>query len=509
MFKSGLVLAIGQLLSVFLLFFQNTLLAKYFGASSTVDAYVIASTLPSLISSLVSVALTGGGVFLPMFASHREVGGSKEGWEFANVAILTLTGILLIIILGVIIFRYQIVGIIAPESPIETKNIAANLLLWSSPMILVNEWMYFGLMLLNYFKKNFVFAFCLTISSSFGVLFLLTLNQTLGIFSLIISPLVGGVLVIGISLNYLRKIGYRLYYVKKDSFHWVKQVLRVSWPAMVSMGISNISMTVDKIMASSVGVGTITQLYYAQRILQLPIQIIPNPIINLFYPYIVDYVSRSETGKAKEAMYKGYRLMFLLLMPCAVGLFILAIPTVELIFEKGEFNHLDTILTGYILKAFMGEIVFYSLGSMVSRYLMSRQKISFLTMISSIRLAINILLNVILTKALGAIGIPLATSITSGLSSIALVLIVEKRNIRQMFVEIGYFSAKIVFASLMMGFFIHYSFLIVYREMSLNFSILLTMSSSIPVYFFIVYLLRVEEMYELRALALSKIKKIF
>jgi putative peptidoglycan lipid II flippase len=507
MFKSGLILTVGQFLSVILVFLQNVLMAKYFGAGSIADAYVLAYTLPALISSMVSAALTGGGMFLPMFAAHRARGGQEEGWEFANLAVTVLTVLLIPVTLVVVIFSQQIVTILAPGSVPGTRTVASEMLRWLSPLMILGEWAAFGGVLLNYFKRNLVFAVCSLVNSLSAVIFLFLLHRQMGIYSVVFAALLSGGLQVVISVTFLLKDGYTPRLCSVDSLRWLKEVFTLSWPTMISMGVSNISMTVDRMMASSVGVGTIAELFYAQKVLQLPIQLFPVPIMNLLFPYIVDYVAEGNETQAKAYMYKGYRLMLLPLLPSAVGLYVLGVPIVQFVFQKGAFIRSDTVVTASILQAFLGEIIFYSMGAVTSRYLMSSGKIILLSIISVCRLTLNVILNILLTRMVGAIGIPLATSISAGLSSITLLLVVEKWRLKSILKNIGSFSTKIFVASMIMGGMSYVIFYVALRGAPLLLSLLLTIAISIVVYVSVLYILRVEEMRELSLLITKKFKK--
>lgn len=424
------VVGLATLSSRILGFIRDMIIAKVFGAGMVTDAFFVGFRIPNMLRELLAEgALTAA--FIPTFTYYLKNKGENEAWNLANKVSNLLFLILLAISGAGLIFTPGIVKVIAPGfAPIADKYaLTVSLTRMMFPYILL-----IGMA-----------ALCMGILNSMGHFALPALSPTLFNFSIILSALfmhsffdkpvfslamgvlIGGVGQLLFQLPLILKKGFR------PSLDWhfnhpgVKQVFLLMLPGTLGLAANQINLIVNTLVASFLPQGSVSYLYYSNRLVQLPLGTIGIAMGVAILPTLSAHAAKGEMEALKENLRFGLRLVFFISIPSTLALIILKTPIVNVLFQRGEFTHLATLATAEAL-------LFYSLGltaftgvRVIVPAFYSLQDTKTPVKIALCSVLTNIALNIILMHPLKHAGLALATSISFWLNFVLLCLALRRK----------------------------------------------------------------------------------
>jgi len=307
--------------------------------------------------------------------------------------------------------------------------------------------------ILNSYKQFFIPALAPAMLNIGIIWFAFLYGTKLGIYSLTIGVLIGGLAQVLIHIPSLWKGGFQYQLVLNFHNQKVKELFQILIPAIIALAIDKINFVVDRIIASYLAHGSISALYYANRLMQFPLGIFGIALSIAILPTLSEYVAKKQIGKMKESFSFGIKLLSLFTLPSTVALLVLSYPVVRLFYEHGLFNPQDTDLTKVALICYtIGLYALALLRLVISTFYALKDtktpmKIGFLVVI------FNIILDLILVRYLGHAGIALATSLAAIVHLIMLSIALQKK-IKGLFTkELFTFFWKTGLACLLMGLF--------------------------------------------------------
>lgn len=416
MIKKIFTNSFGILTSRILGFIRDLLTASILGANIYSDIFFVAFKFPNLFRRIFAEgAFTQS--FLPSFIS------SKHKSLFAYSIFLRFFIIIFIFSIFVTIF-----------SPLFTKLIAfgfdKNLIELASPYVAINFYyldfifcVTFLAALLQY-KEHFAttaFSTALLNLSLIAALLIYQKNPKEDIvLALSIAVLIGGFLqflthlYMANRLNILKKLilackGYKR---KKDLIQDdLNRFYKNFFPAILGNSTAQISAFLDTWLASFLVSGSISYLYYANRILQLPLALFAIATATALFPTISKNLKNRDYKSAKEHLKRSFWILMFLLSFSTIGGIMLSKEIIWLLFERGSFTSNDTLNTSFVLSMYMIGLLPYGLSKIFSLWLYAQHRQLLAAKIASYSLVTNIILSVILIFFLKAAGLALASSI--------------------------------------------------------------------------------------------------
>lgn len=238
------------------------------------------------------------------------------------------------------------------------------------------------------------------------------------VYALSFSILVGGVLQVVTHLYSMRQqglmkllIGGWKYRKRKDVKAEESKFSSLFFPSVLGNSTAQIASFIDTSLASFLAAGSVSYLFYANRVFQLPFAIIALAITTALFPSIAKAIKNENHTLAYRNLHKSFWLLSALLGISVLGGVLLAEPIVWLLFERGAFTIQDTHNTANVLMMYMVGLLPFGLAKLFSLYLYAMHKHMKAAKIAAISLIINIICSVILMKPLGAAGLALAGSI--------------------------------------------------------------------------------------------------
>jgi len=210
-------------------------------------------------------------------------------------------------------------------------------------------------------------------------------------------------------------------------WHEIRQFGLLLLPLVISGGISIINQMLDKMIGSSLDAGSIAALNFSARVWQIPLALISGPIATAVFPTFSE-LALTDVGKAeyRSRLEQTMSVSFYLMIPATFFIFFLSEPIVRLFFERGAFDPQATALTSFVVKMYVLGLFAHAICPIMSKVFYSFKNTTTPVIISAISMGLNIVLNIELSKFLGAGGIALATSIVMALSFILYVILVRK-----------------------------------------------------------------------------------
>ena len=410
MIKSIIVNFLGIFNSRILGFIRDMLSANILGASVYSDIFFVAFKFPNLFRRIFAEgAFTQS--FLPSFAK------SPYKPKFAFKVFITFLSILIVISILVNIFSYQVTSILAYGFSEEAKKLAAPLVglnFWYLDFIFIVTFLASLLQYKNHFFTTAFSTALLNISMISALIISKNLEKQEIIWYLSYGVLIGGFLQVIAHLIASKYKGIlRLLYIgflsKKnvDLSTFKKHFL----PSVFGNSTAHLSAFLDTFLASFLTAGSISYLYYANRLFQLPFALFAIATSIVLFPKITKSISQNNLKEAKILMKKSFWFLLYALILALIVTIIANENIVEVLFQRGAFSHKDTQITAAVLVMYMLGIIPFGLNKLFSSYLYATHRHIKAAKISAISLIVNIIFSIILIFPMKVYGLALASSI--------------------------------------------------------------------------------------------------
>jgi putative peptidoglycan lipid II flippase len=417
--KAAGVVGSATLLSRIFGYIRDMVIAAFFGAGFYSDAFIAAFRIPNLVRRLFgegSLSIS----FVPVFTQYLADKGKDEAFKMARSAIKLLSALLVIITVSGIVLSPLIVRIFAPgfaDSP-EKFNLTVVLTRIMFPYIFFICLVALSMGILNvlgHFAAPALAPVLLNLSMILSVLVisLISTDSINRVYGLAFGVIMGGFLQLALQVPFL--IQKRFYFWQKVRI-WhpgLKRIARLFFPAIFGSAVYQINTLVITLLASIQSEGSISYLYYADRLVQFPLGIFAIAAATALLPSISRQVAVNDIQAVRDSFAYTLKLVFFLSIPAMIGLIVLRQPIVSLLFERGAFSAEATRLTA-------SAVLYYSIGLwavsgvrivVFTFYALKDTKTPVYTAIISI--LANILLGVILMRPMGHTGLALALSLAS------------------------------------------------------------------------------------------------
>ena len=430
--KSSSIFACMTFLSRILGFIRDMVTAYIFGAGPGYDAFLLAFRIPNLMRRLFAEGAFSQ-AFVPVISEYKVKKEHTEVLEFIS----RISGCLGMVVFGVFILGIcgapWIVKLFAPgfSSDLEKTLLATDLLRITFPYIFFISLTALIGSILNSYGRFGAAAFTpiilnvsMILASLYCVDFFVAPEKALAR-----GVCVGGIIQFLFLLSFLKMENLLIW----PSIRWddpgVRKVLTLMLPAIFGAAVHQINILIDTLFASFLPSGSISWLYYSDRLMEFPLGIFGVGIATVILPNL----SRLYANKSKDEFSKtldvGLRCVLLVGVPAMLGLYLLAGPLLSTLFQSGRFLPNDVIMSSKSLMAYALAVVGIMLSKILSSAFYACQNIKTPVRISVITLIIHVILISVFIGPLAHAGLALATSISSILNAAVLWFLLIKRNL--------------------------------------------------------------------------------
>lgn len=402
-FKAALILSIFSGGSKILGFVREQVIAWRFGASASVDSYVAALVVPTLLSGIIGGAIAVA--FLPVFSAERAKG---SGQRLAGTIFAVVTTISLLATVVTLAFAPQIVSVLVGDFSIEIQALTITLLRIMAVLALVMSLSQYLTILFQAHKQFYLPALTPILMNLIiaGGLLMGGNVQWLA-WMTVLGMLVPVVVMIFVAW----RRGLPLVTKLKMGDPAFAKVMQLSGPIFFSSMFGQLYLLVDRRLASGLDTGSLAALNFGNKLVQLPLGVFVMALTAAVYPTLAEHAAKGEKGSFAVALSSSLRGVILLLVPAAVGMLVLRYPIVRLAFERGSFDALATTRTAQALGYYAVGLIGAALAQVVARAFYALQDTMTPVKIGIITAAVNVLFAVLLVGPLSHGGLALANSI--------------------------------------------------------------------------------------------------
>ncbi len=349
------------MLSRFLGMVRDVLTAGVFGTSMAMSSFVVAFRLPNLFRALFGEGALSS-AFIPVFMESRRSEGESAAWLLAR-RVVTLVGIVLLGIVAIGIMGMSLwlrrpgVG----EEAVAVLPLARIML----PYVFFICMAALAMAVLNSYRKFSVSAFTpalLNITWILAVLFIIPIvrgGPARQIQALAWTVFAAGAVQLAYQVPSLLRVGWRPGLNTDWRDPRVKRVFMLMGPSALGLAVNQVNVMVNSLIALYwVGDWAPSALFYAERLIYFPQGILATALGTVLLPVLSDFAAQKKHREMRDAIHHGLRTLLFVMTPAAVGLFVLAGPIVQMLYEHGAFDPKSTVLTARALS-------FYAPGLMV------------------------------------------------------------------------------------------------------------------------------------------------
>lgn len=433
--RHGVVRAVGSiglatLLSRILGFVRDMVVARAFGAGPVTDAFFVAFRIPNLLRRLLAEGALST-AFIPVFTSSLTNDG-RPGFRRMLRAVTGATGLALCAVsaLGMIAAPW-IVRIMAPgwSSDPSQIGLASDLTRLMFPYLILVGLASLGMAALNAHHRFFTAALGPAVLNVAMILAVLVLAARVAppILSLAIGVLVGGAGQFLVQLPELRRLGVPLW----PSVEWrhpaVRMIAGRMWPAVFALAAVQVTVLLNTLLASLLPPGTVSYLYYADRVMEFPLGVFGIALATAALPSMAAQAARGEHAALRDTVSFSLRLSAFIAVPAAVGLLALGHPIVRLLFQRGEFTAADAIYTGQALAGYAVGLPAFSTTRLAAQTFYALGDTRTPVWAGLMSVAVNIVLAFALMWPLQHAGLALASSLSAYVNLALLYWLLRRR----------------------------------------------------------------------------------
>jgi putative peptidoglycan lipid II flippase len=404
---------------------RDQVFAAWFGAGTAADAFNMAFRVPNLVRDLFAEGAMSAS-FVPTFTEWRERQGDEAAWALGRQLMSTLLAVLLGLCTLGWIFAPQIIGLIAGGFAAVPGKLALTVTLTRImlPFLPAVALAAAAMGMLNARGVFFLPAFAPALLNMGMIVFGLSLIPAAGaigwpvITAMAFGVVLGGVLQFACQLPALHKLGFR-FRLEIPTWHpGVRRVAFLMLPATIGLAATQVNIFVSQAIAASFREGSVSWLQYAFRLMQLPIGLFGVAVGTVSLPALSRAAARRDIPGLRATLSESVRLVFLLTVPSALFLAVMARPIIALLFQHGRFHAVDTIATGDALVMYCVGLPAFAAVGIFTRAFYAQGDTRTPVRATFVAVGVNLALNLLFVGPLAGLGLAhrglaLATSVTS------------------------------------------------------------------------------------------------
>ncbi|MEY4592393.1 MAG: murein biosynthesis integral rane protein MurJ [Pseudomonadota bacterium] len=446
------------LLSRILGFVRDFVIARTFGAGLATDAFFVAFKLPNLLRRMFAEGAFSQ-AFVPILGEYKNQRGEAETQTLLNDVASVLTLALLAVTTIGVIGAPWLVWISAPGfvSEPDKFDLTVTLTRITFPYIFFMSLVALGAGILNTWSRFAIPAFTPTLLNVAFIAMALWAAPYFEPPALVLawSVFLGGILQLGLQMWALKKLGRLPTLSLNICAAWrndgVKRVLRLMAPAILGVSVSQISLLINTVFASFLAHGSVSWLYYADRLMEFPAGLLGAALGTILLPSLTKHHANQDTAEYSRLLDWGLRLTLLLAAPSALGLALLADPLIATLFFHGAFTAQDVQQTSSALMAYSIGLTGMILVKVLAPGFYARQNIRTPVKIALVSLVATQIMNLCFIIPLSHAGLALSIGLAACLNAGLLYRGLREQGVYQPQPGWGKFTLKLLAGLLVMS----------------------------------------------------------
>ncbi len=441
-------------------FVRDMVIAHSFGAGTGADAFLVAFKIPNFMRRLFAEGAFAQ-AFVPVLSAYKTQREHTEVQNLVNHVAGTL---------GSVLFVITLLGMLA--APVLVLLFAPGFFADSSKFALTGEMLRITFPYIFFISLT---AFAGAILNAYGrfaapALTPVLLNLCLIAAALWWAPhfnppilaLAWGVLIAGLvqflfqlpfllKLQLLPKPIVPFVHRNQPPHEGVQRILKLMLPAVFAVSVTQISLLIDTLMASFLATGSVAWLYYSDRLLEFPIGVFGVALATVVLPKLSRQAAADQQQNYSDTLNWSLRWVFIIGLPCTLGLMLLAVPIMATLFQRGEFNATDVSMSARSLIAYSLGLIAFVLIKILASGFFAQHNTKTPMRIAIIAMLSNIGMNLLFIVPLAHAGLALATALSASLNATLLYVHLRRENHFQLQPGWGRFFLRLGLASTAMS----------------------------------------------------------
>ncbi len=428
--RAASVLGFATVISRIMGMVRDMAVSRLFGAGLATDAFFAAFQIPNMLRRFFAEgALTSA--FVPIFSEYYTKKGKEQARELANICFSVLTAVMAVIVLLGIVFSPLIVSLMFPGFRAEPSKMELTVFLnrMMFPYIFFISLVALCMGILNTVRHFFTPAIStvfLNLSMIFCSVFLHGKFEV-PITALAVGVLLGGVLQLFLQLPVLYLKGFTIRFRFKPGHPAVKRIALLMGPSIFGVGVYYLNILVGNILASFLPQGSVSFLYYAQRLFEFPQGIFTVSVAQAVLPSMSRQAAAGEIDQLKESLSFGLRLTLFITIPAMAGLLACAIPIFSLLFMGGNFNYQMAVKSATALFYYSLGLSFVAMVRVLVPAFYALKDTATPVKTAFVAFILNVLFSLLLMKPLLHGGLALASTLSALVNMILLLYLLRRK----------------------------------------------------------------------------------
>lgn len=413
-------------------FLRELAFAYVFGATAGLDAFLIAFKIPNFLRRLFAEGAFSQ-AFIPVLSEYRQTRSQEEVQIFINRIAGAITTVLFCVTVIAVLITPWLVWLFAPgfvHDPTRFE-LATTMLRITFPYILFISLSAFISGILNSYGKFSIPAFTpnLLNFALIGAALYLAPYFHPPVKALAWGIFIGGVAQLLFQLPFLKRINM----LPRPQLLWrdegVKKVLKLMLPAMFGVSVVQISLFIDTLFASFLKVGSLSWLYFSDRVTSLPLGMFGVAIATVILPHLARKNASNSQKDFSNSLDWAIRFSLIIAIPATIGIILLSGPILTTLLQYGKFQASDVMMAQRSLVGFAVGIPAFMLVKIFASGFYAKQNIRTPVRIAMIAVSATIILDAALIGPLAHAGLALATSISTTINALLLFLLLRNKKI--------------------------------------------------------------------------------
>ncbi len=438
---------------------RDMVIASFFGATIAADAFVVAFKIPNMLRRFTAEgSMTIA--FIPVFTEYLKTKSKKEAFELARIILTILSVILVFITIAGIIFSPWIVRLIANGFGGDGPKYELTVLLTriTFPYILLVSLVALFMGVLNSLK-HFAAPAAAPVFLNVGIIgatLLIAPHMSEPVVATAAGVLIGGVLQVALQLPVVYKKGLSLFPVWRPRHPAVKRIGLLILPALFGSAVYQVNQITGTYLASYLQSGSLSWLYYADRLVELPLGVFAIAISTAALPSLSRQAVDKDESAFIDTLNHALKLTFFISIPSMAGLIVMGKPIIQLFFQRGAFDAISTDMTAVALMYYaFGLWAFSGVKIVVSGFYAIQDTVTPVK-VSVVVFLLYLFSGMILMEPLNHGGLALALSIASTCNFLLLVYLFKKKMPNWKLSPILLSVFKIILSAAVMGLGVYY-----------------------------------------------------
>jgi len=459
LYKSTAIVGAMTLVSRAMGFLRDMLIANIFGVSPATDAFFVAFKIPNFLRRLFAEGAFAH-AFVPVLSDYKQHAEPRALKLFIDRTAGTLTVLLVLLTLVGVAASPLLIVFFAPGFLWQGNQyeLAVNLLRITFPYLLFISLTAFAGSILNAHGR---FAVPAITPVFLNICMIMAALWMAPLFAEPILALAWAVFAAGaVQLLFQIPVLWRLGLIPRLRWGWrdagVRRVLKLMLPAIFGVSVVQVNLLFDTLVASFLASGSVSWLYYSDRLVEFPLGILGVAVSSVILPGLSKNHAERDNDAFSRSLDWGLRLVWLVGLPATLGLILLAQPLLSTLFQYNQFGVDDVAMASKSLMAFaLGLLPFILIKVLVPGFT-SRHDAKTPVRFGMYSIVSNVVLNLVLVWPLAHAGVALATALSAYLNAGLLLIALLRQKVYRPGRGWGMFTARVIFGCLLMAGFLQY-----------------------------------------------------